>query len=222
MSAWTLAPCLSVLREQLNDTYPDRPRQSDGTVGDLRHIASTSDHNPDADGLVCAFDITDWPGGRWDPDDWARSIAWRDQRVKYLISDGQIWSRARAAEGWRKYSGVNAHEKHLHVSVYGGAQARDAAPWAGIVPLAPPPPPASITTPTQSEEDDDMFSIVKAPGSGAIYKVTTTHCIRYSTTAAVRTDIALSAFAGRPVQQQSISDADLAALMDGRIVADAG
>lgn len=67
-----------------------------------------------------------------------------------------------------------------------------------------------------------MFSIVKAPGSGAIYKVTTTHCIRYSTTAAVRTDIALSAFAGRPVQQQSISDADLAALMDGRIVADAG
>ena len=159
MSAWTLAPCLSVLREQLNDTYPDRPRQSDGTVGDLRHIASTSDHNPDADGLVCAFDITDWPGGRWDPDDWARSIAWRDQRVKYLISDGQIWSRARAAEGWRKYSGVNAHEKHLHVSVYGGAQARDAAPWAGIVPLAPPPPPASITTTTQSEEDDDMHYV---------------------------------------------------------------
>lgn len=129
-AGWALAPCLRVLVEQLDAAYPERPRQSDGTIGDRSHASRTSDHNV-ADGLVCALDITDWPGGRFDPDDWARTYAVHDPRVKYLISDGRIWSRGRAAEGWRAYDGANPHDKHLHVSCTTDG-ARIVSPWAGI------------------------------------------------------------------------------------------
>ena len=35
------------LREQIDDYFPDRDRKSDGWIGDARHSASKSDHNPD-------------------------------------------------------------------------------------------------------------------------------------------------------------------------------
>ena len=138
---WRLAPCLRVLVEQVDTAFPRRPTGSDGSIGDLAHASRVSDHNP-ADGVVHAVDITDWPGGAWDPDVWARVWAVRDQRVKYLISDGEIWSRARADEGWRHYDGANDHAKHLHVSVTADG-ARSVAPWAGITPTQPKPKPAT-------------------------------------------------------------------------------
>jgi hypothetical protein len=46
------------LREQFDDTFPDRDRRSDGWIGDLRHSARPSDHNPDsATGVVRAIDV---------------------------------------------------------------------------------------------------------------------------------------------------------------------
>ncbi len=33
------------LREQFDDTFPDRDRRSDGWIGDMRHSARPSDHN---------------------------------------------------------------------------------------------------------------------------------------------------------------------------------
>ena len=52
--------CLAgrTLREQIDDAYPDRSRVSDGWLGDARHSARTSDHNPDAEGWVRAIDIS--------------------------------------------------------------------------------------------------------------------------------------------------------------------
>ena len=146
-SGWRLAPALRLLIEQIDAAYPDRPKGSDGSIGDTAHADRKSDHNPSG-GLVLAIDITDWPGGAFDPDDWARTWASRDPRVKYLISDGQIWSAARAAEGWRPYTGSNAHAQHMHVSVT-SAGANNVAPWAGITRPAPAPPtplPVNITT----------------------------------------------------------------------------
>lgn len=46
------------LREQFDDTYPDRDRRSDGWIGDTRHASRPSDHNPDPKtGVVRAIDI---------------------------------------------------------------------------------------------------------------------------------------------------------------------
>ena len=50
--SWKLAPSLSHLFDQLNQTAPGRSRVSDGSVGDLAHQERKSDHNPDAGGLV--------------------------------------------------------------------------------------------------------------------------------------------------------------------------
>lgn len=61
--------------------------------------------------------------------------------VKYVISNGQIWSVQRASEGWRACGSVNAscysgaddtaaHRDHVHVSVFGN-QASTAADLAG-------------------------------------------------------------------------------------------
>lgn len=143
---WTLAPALRQLLEQVDTAYPGRPKRSDGSIGDPAHQSRTSDHNRNDDGMVTAIDLTDWQGGAFDPDDWARRYAAHDPRVKYLISDGRIWSSARADEGWRDYDGGNEHDRHLHVSVH-AHHARNVAPWAGIG--RAPTTPKSITSTTR-------------------------------------------------------------------------
>jgi len=45
------------LRDQVDTWFPDRRTASDGWVGDSRHSARKSDHNPDANGWVRAIDI---------------------------------------------------------------------------------------------------------------------------------------------------------------------
>ncbi len=40
------------LREQIDDSFPDRDRASDGWIGDTRHAARKSDHNPDEQGCI--------------------------------------------------------------------------------------------------------------------------------------------------------------------------
>lgn len=59
--------------------------------------------------------------------------------TNYVISNGRIWSRA---NGWRTYTGVNAHTKHVHVSIQQTVAAEThARPWyvaTGGLPPAPP------------------------------------------------------------------------------------
>ena len=111
------------LREQFDDTFPDRDRRSDGWIGDTRHSARPSDHNPDkATGMVRAIDIDRdvYKGGKPDlmPDiaDQIRLAAKRgDKRISYIIFNGRI---ASARMGWRfrKYKGSNPHVAHCHIS----------------------------------------------------------------------------------------------------------
>jgi len=113
------------LRLQVDDSFPDRDRRSDGWIGDTRHQAraSASDHNPDANGIVRAIDIDRDLSGKAKPDlmpdlaDQIRLFAKRDKskRISYIIFAGKIAS-ARMGWRWRKYSGINPHNSHLHCS----------------------------------------------------------------------------------------------------------
>jgi hypothetical protein len=109
------------LRLQVDDTYPDRDRTSDGWIGDTRHSARPSDHNPDEQGIVRAIDIDRDLSGKAKPDlmpdlaDQIRYAAKRDKRIAYVIFNGKIAS-AKSLWRWRAYKGINPHTKHCHVS----------------------------------------------------------------------------------------------------------
>ena len=111
------------LREQFDDTFPDRDRRSDGWVGDTRHAARPSDHNPDSKtGMVRAIDVDRDVSGHAKPDlmpdiaDQIRLAAKAgEKRISYIIFDGKIAS-AKKGWAWRPYSGINAHRHHCHIS----------------------------------------------------------------------------------------------------------
>ncbi len=109
------------LREQVDTWYPDRRTTSDGWIGDARHSASKSDHNPDwsAEGIVRAIDID----SRLDSSeqlsiylaDQIRVCAKTDKRIFYVIHNGFIASK-RFGFKWRRYRGINPHKRHIHIS----------------------------------------------------------------------------------------------------------
>jgi hypothetical protein len=110
------------LRLQVDDSYPDRDRTSDGWIGDTRHQARPSDHNPDEQGIVRAVDIDRDLSGKAKPDlmpdlaDQIRLCARAgDKRISYVIFDGRIAS-SKKAWAWRPYDGSNKHNHHCHVS----------------------------------------------------------------------------------------------------------
>jgi hypothetical protein len=109
------------LREQFDDSHGDRDRTADGWIGDSRHSARKSDHNPDEQGWVRAIDIDRDLSGKPKPDimpdvaDQLRILAKSDKRIAYIIFDGKIAS-AKTYFRWKNYSGINKHRHHLHVS----------------------------------------------------------------------------------------------------------
>ena len=118
MKAW-LSKAAVQLREQTDDCFPDRKRASDGWIGDARHSARVSDHNPNEQGEVCAIDIdarlSDQEGVSFDLADQIRQAAKIDKRISYIIHAGKICS-SKSLWRWVKYRGINPHHKHIHVS----------------------------------------------------------------------------------------------------------
>jgi hypothetical protein len=114
------------LREQVNATYSERDKRSDGWIADARHLASgVSDHIPTKDSaIVRAIDLDRDLHGVPKPDempylaDQLRLLAKskRDSgRISYIIFDGFIAS-SKKSWAWRKYVGANQHRHHMHVS----------------------------------------------------------------------------------------------------------
>jgi hypothetical protein len=116
------------LRLQVDDSYPDRDRASDGSIGDARHSARPSDHNPDwknaVEGIayVRAIDLDRDLFGKAKPDlmpdlaDQLRLAAKRgEKRISYIIFNNKITS-AKSLWRWVSYRGVNPHVKHCHIS----------------------------------------------------------------------------------------------------------
>jgi hypothetical protein len=121
---WWLSKSAAQIREQIDDSFIDRDRTSDGTVGDLRHQMRASSHNPDPKtGVVRGIDIDRDLMGKKKPDlmpdlaDQIRLYAKSDpaKRIEYIIFDSKIAS-AKKAWAWRPYDGINKHNHHCHIS----------------------------------------------------------------------------------------------------------
>ena len=110
------------LRLQIDNSYPDRDKSSDGWIGNLANYFNPSDKNHYATVIVRAIDIDRDLSGKAKPDlmpylaDQIRIAAKHgDKRISYVIFAGRIAS-SRMGWRWRKYSGVNPHDKHCHIS----------------------------------------------------------------------------------------------------------
>jgi len=114
---------LAVLR-QATALQPARKRISDGLLPSAAHIKASpdSDHN-----TGYGVDLTHDPLHGIDCADIFQRLK-SDVRVKYLIFNGKIWSKERAKEGDRKYTGSNKHPHHIHISINDGF-GEDTRPW---------------------------------------------------------------------------------------------
>jgi hypothetical protein len=150
--SWRTARAIKALFDELNAAAPKRSRLSDGTIGDAAHRSRDSDHNPwvqdgSGVGVVTAGDLTDDDAAGADMSklvDYFTRIS-HDERIKYLIHRGRIYSSypAAGAPAWaaRPYDGLNAHMHHLHVSV--NKESRhydDSRSWGVAKALNPPKP----------------------------------------------------------------------------------
>ena len=124
------ANSLTTLKSQINARFPYRDKTSDGGIGDSAHATRVSDHNPDANGVYHAYDFDH------DPDSNGLDcyilktalIASRDPRIKYIIFMRRIWYTSSRTEV--AYTGINAHDHHLHLSVQPGALGDQPQAWA--------------------------------------------------------------------------------------------
>jgi hypothetical protein len=163
---WRAAFSIDVLFEQLQRAAPKaRPGGGGGVgaaewgkIGDALHDP-TSDHAPHdfpgwGNDIVTAGDFPNRPDLGLDAhavlDDIRRS---RDPRVKYGISNGQMFSSYATsgypAWAWRPYNPKNGdkHFTHGHLSVVGNKAADGTQPWATI---------GAALVPNLEDEDDDM------------------------------------------------------------------
>ena len=143
--AWRLANSLIQLRKQINEAFTERDKSSDGSIGDTRHSARKSDHNPNSAGVVTAIDVDrDFNDGHDGRELVSALVASKDPRVKYIIFERQITMPGDITR-WKPYHGSNAHNHHVHISVSATAKLYDdASPWKlnfkAKAPLAPPTP----------------------------------------------------------------------------------
>ncbi|NBW13948.1 MAG: hypothetical protein EBR82_38690 [Caulobacteraceae bacterium] len=109
------------LREQIDDSFPDRDRKSDGWIGDAAHASRPSDHNPDpSNGIVRAIDVdkdfdTRPSTGAYLADQIRLCAKSGEKRISYVIYAGKIAS-AKKSWNWRTYDGINRHDHHIHIS----------------------------------------------------------------------------------------------------------
>lgn len=157
------ARSLDTLLAEVNRAAPNRSKASDGGIGDPRHRKTKSDHNPNGAGVWRARDFTNDPG-----DFSAQALAHHVAGMlgkhpalgsgAYVIWNRQIISADRLDEGWRPYSGVNAHTKHVHVSVATAAKGYDSqASWNW--------PPKVIRNPNLTDAEAAARKALRAPSN---------------------------------------------------------
>jgi hypothetical protein len=155
MAEFRLAWSLVDLRDEINRRWPNRDKRSDGWIGDAKHAARASDHNPwvvrDGVGIVRAIDVdVDGVDAGWLAEYLRqRGLTGHDGRTgdHRLVGGGYIIFNRRITKpdfsGWSVYNGSNPHTAHLHVSCTRSLAFDDRAGWGIAVggPVTPPPPP---------------------------------------------------------------------------------
>lgn len=126
-ASWHLAPSLVRLRAEINKRWPKRDKTSDGSIGDASHSSRSSDHNPNGRRSVNAID-TDKDG--ISPATLV-AAAKKHPAVNYVIWNRVIYSRSRGFAG-KRYTGVNPHNKHIHVSILQSSSAEKSTRGWGI------------------------------------------------------------------------------------------
>ena len=141
MAKWYTSPVLKALKKALPEKgYTFVGRMPFQTIGDAKHSARKSDHNPDSSskppGIVRAADIflsRDELAGL------AEAIRkMKPKFVKYLIFDGRMWSsypkRQYPPFTWRPYSNAKKmpHDKHIHLSTNKFGDHMDASAWHSL------------------------------------------------------------------------------------------
>lgn len=121
---WYLNAFLTSYRKAVDQQFPKRGRKSDGTIGDQAHAARTSEHNPDKDGSVDAWDLdTNLLGSAVETGTAAEQAAMRKLLADFhLQPQSQLWIYQgkianRDVGNWkvRNYTGANRHDKHAHL-----------------------------------------------------------------------------------------------------------
>lgn len=129
-AAWRPAPAIIQLFAEAGAANPRRDRRSDGIVGDLRHQARKSGHNPDARGVVVAgdLDVDGLPMAAAVERARVAALEGRLPQLAFIIYAARITSRDFTA--WLEYEGDNPHVTHGHWEVaHDPKRADDARPW---------------------------------------------------------------------------------------------
>lgn len=134
---WRPVAAIPVLFAQVNATWPNRDKASDGVVGDAAHQDRESDHNPDANGWVHAQDIDDdLRGNPGDADkladqllEYARTKQPGSERLKNIVYKDRVASGTYPDKFWVwRYNEALEHFSHIHVS-YADGYEKDARPF---------------------------------------------------------------------------------------------
>jgi hypothetical protein len=174
---WRVAQSLKKLLAEVDARWPDRRKDSDGTIGDTAHQHRKSDHDPNSHGVVCALDITHDPKSGCDSYALAEVLrASRDPRIEYVISNRRICSSVVEPWAWRSYNGSNPHDHHVHISVKQDQTLYDdASPWdldADVMPEPTHVAPAIPPTLRQGDHGDAVEHIQEAlTGRGLHLKI---------------------------------------------------
>lgn len=113
--AWQVIGGLLTL---IHDVRAQYGNMTVGTIGDAAHRTEVSDHNPDANGNVCAADFMIGP--EFSSFDAAQLVTelvtGHDTRLHYVIYNHRIYTSEHGFAS-QTYSGVDPHTNHVHVSV---------------------------------------------------------------------------------------------------------
>lgn len=127
-----LNKALTNFRDAVNKAYPNRDKGSDGWIGDAAHQATNSDHNPDPDGSVDAWDMDVELNGAGKPyeADVQKVInaALKHESIQYVIYNRRITSRTWGLGIWRAYDGPSPHQEHVHFNTRSSYES-SSKPW---------------------------------------------------------------------------------------------